>query len=246
MYVFYLGRLRLPIAPPKMTMKIKGQNKTVNLIDGSEINILKQAGLTEITFEARFPPYKYYFASFPKGYQPISTCLEYLEHLKQMRRGFQLIIYRNVGKNLVIAEDKSFFTNITVSMESYSIVENAEDGLDCVVSITLKQYQKYGTKEVVFKTAKKKQTQTSVKKKVTVKKSRPASTTKTEKKKYTVKSGDCLWNLARQFYGDPTKYTVIYNSNKQIIEDTAKKYGRASSSNGWCIYPRTVLDIPSV
>ena len=37
----------------------------------------------------------------------------------------------------------------------------------------------------------------------------------------------------------------IYELNKDTIEAAAKKYGRSSSSNGWWIYPGTVLQLPS-
>ena len=36
----------------------------------------------------------------------------------------------------------------------------------------------------------------------------------------------------------------IYSLNKTAIEAAAKKYGRSSSSNGWWIYPGTVLKLP--
>lgn len=63
-------------------------------------------------------------------------------------------------------------------------------------------------------------------------------------KKYTVKKGDCLWNIAKKFYKDATKWKKIYNANKSIIESTARKYGKKSSSNGYWIYPGTCLQIP--
>lgn len=62
-------------------------------------------------------------------------------------------------------------------------------------------------------------------------------------KKYTVKKGDCLWNIAKKFYKDPTKWKKIYNANKSTIEKAAKKHGKKSSSNGHWIYPGTVLKI---
>ena len=44
--------------------------------------------------------------------------------------------------------------------------------------------------------------------------------------------------------GNGTKWQSIYNLNKAAIEAAAKKYGRSSSSNGWWIYPGTVLKLP--
>ena len=49
---------------------------------------------------------------------------------------------------------------------------------------------------------------------------------------YTVVKGDCLWNIAKKFYGDGSKYTVIYNANRGII------------NNPSLIYPGQVLTIP--
>lgn len=61
---------------------------------------------------------------------------------------------------------------------------------------------------------------------------------------YTVVSGDTLWAIAKRFYGAGTKYTIIYNANKDIIESTAKAHGKSSSSNGHWIWPGEVLTIP--
>ncbi len=49
---------------------------------------------------------------------------------------------------------------------------------------------------------------------------------------YTVVKGDCLWNIAKKFYGSGAKYTVIYNANKGIIKNPS------------LIYPGQVLTIP--
>ena len=51
-------------------------------------------------------------------------------------------------------------------------------------------------------------------------------------KTYTVKSGDCLWNIAKKYYGNGAKYTQIFNANKDKI------------SNPNLIYPGQVLTIP--
>lgn len=61
---------------------------------------------------------------------------------------------------------------------------------------------------------------------------------------YTIKKGDCLWSIAQKYLGAGSKWTTIYEANKDIIESTAKKYGRSSSNNGWWIYPGVTIQIP--
>ena len=50
---------------------------------------------------------------------------------------------------------------------------------------------------------------------------------------YVVKTGDCLWSIARGFYGSGAKYTIIFNANRDIIKDPS------------LIYPGQVLKIPA-
>lgn len=75
-----------------------------------------------------------------------------------------------------------------------------------------------------------------------------SSTTKRTTKQpttYTIKSGDTLWSIAERLLGAGSKWTTIYNANKEIIESTAKKYGYKSSDNGWWIFPGVTLSIPT-
>ncbi len=50
--------------------------------------------------------------------------------------------------------------------------------------------------------------------------------------KIVVKPGQNLWQIARQVYGEGTKYTVIYQANKSQIRDPTK------------LYPGQVLELP--
>ncbi len=36
---------------------------------------------------------------------------------------------------------------------------------------------------------------------------------------YTVKSGDSLSKIAKHYYGDPMKYPVIFEANREVIKD---------------------------
>ena len=85
----------------------------------------------------------------------------------------------------------------------------------------------------------------------TVKVSQPKSSGTTTAKRtaketssYTIKKGDTLWAISQKFLGSGAKWETIYNANKSIIEQTAKKYGKSSSDHGWWIYPGVTLTIP--
>ena len=51
MYLFYLDNMLLPITPSKLSTKIGGNNKTMELANSGEINLIKFPKLTEYSFE---------------------------------------------------------------------------------------------------------------------------------------------------------------------------------------------------
>ena len=158
-YDVYLGDILFPIAPETIDMKINGQNTTQTLINEGEINILKLAGLTTVSFSVLLPAVEYPFASYIDGFQPPSYYLEELEVLKQSKEPFQLIIARN---DYVSGKFYLHNTNMTVSLEDYTIKEGANEGFDMKVEISLKQYKHFATK--TFK-VEKPSSKTKVKKK---------------------------------------------------------------------------------
>lgn len=219
-YYFYLGKdLLLPVTPSKLELKINNANKTYKLINEGEINVLKSPGLTEIEFEAMLPNVKYPFARYKKSeFHRAAWFLKKIEKLKTGKKKFQFIVSRKTPGKKVL-----YGTNITCSLESYTIKEEAKaEGMDVVVKIKLKQYRNYG-----LKTAKVKKD-----KKASVTKKR-ASTKVTDKMQtYTVKTGDCPWSIAQMFYGDGQLYYLIYDANKDKVVP------------GGHIYTGQVLKIP--
>ena len=69
-------------------------------------------------------------------------------------------------------------------------------------------------------------------KKKPVKKVTSSPSKSTEQRTYTVKKGDCLWNIAKKFYGKGSAYTKIYDANTNKI------------ANPNLIYPGQVFVIP--
>lgn len=239
-YHFFLDHLEFPYAPSELKVTIGSNNKTVDLISGNPINILKSPKLTEIEFEIELPRGRQY--AFANKLISSKTYTDHFERLMVNKTPAKLVITRpnpavRTGIGGTVKDFES--TVLTVSLEGYTMEENADNAYDVKVTLKFKEYVSYGNvkKTVVTTTT----TQTTTANKVTVTTpTKPVTSNKT----YTVKSGDCLWNIARAFYGDSTKWTTIYNANKSIIESTAKKYGKSSSSNGHWIYPGTKLTIP--
>jgi nucleoid-associated protein YgaU len=64
-----------------------------------------------------------------------------------------------------------------------------------------------------------------------------------EQQGYTVVSGDTLSGIAEEQCGDASRWTEIYNTNRDTIESTARDHGRPGSDHGHWIYPGTDLVI---
>lgn len=221
MYYFYLDKILLPVPPEKLELKIKNQNKTMNLINNNEINIIKAPGLTEVSFDILLPNFKYPFAIYKSNYQPAKYFLEEIEKLKTNMKPFQFIVSRRLPNKNVIYD-----TNMKVTLEEYTITEEAKEGFDVKVKIKLKQYMDYSTKTMKIEVKQNKNV--AVK---TNSNTRPA-TTAPSVKTYTVQKGDCLWNIAKKYYGNGSQYMRIYEANRNKIKKPS------------LIYPGQVLVIP--
>jgi len=61
---------------------------------------------------------------------------------------------------------------------------------------------------------------------------------------HTIVSGDNLWSISQRYYGTGTRYTQIYEANKDAIEAEARRRGMQGSNRGHWIFPGMVLTIP--
>ena len=220
------NKMQFPVAPGSLDVKIDNKNKTINLINQSEVNLIKPAGLSSIKFDVLLPNSRYPFAMYKNGeYKSASYFLKQLEKFKNKKEPFQFIVTRTRPNG-----NPLWNTNMKVTLEDYSIKEDADNGLDIMVSINLKQYREYGTK--IFKPSKKKPDKVVKKKPKRPDRKSPAP--KKKNKTYKVKKGDCLWLIARRFYGKGSKWPTIYNANKKKIK------------NPNLIYPGQVFVIPAL
>ena len=135
-YIFYIDKVLLPVAPSSVTVTHKNMNNVINLINDAEFNMLKQEGLQEISFKFMLPSQRYPFARYLGFYQRPSYYLNKLKNLKKRAKPFQLIIIRkdpNAGR-------ADFSTNLKVSIEDFSVEEDAGEGMDVYVDIKFKEF----------------------------------------------------------------------------------------------------------
>lgn len=157
-YYFFLGDTMLPVPPPKMTLTVKGKNKTINLINEGEVNIIKAQGLSEISFDARFPNQKYPFANYDTSladslsasllgdssfsFKGASYFLGAVKTAKKAQTPLRFIVSRMLPNFMMLWD-----TNMLVTVEDYKVNEDAADGFDVIVPLKLKEWRDYGTKE---------------------------------------------------------------------------------------------------
>lgn len=213
-YEVYLDDMRLPIPPQKIPIKYPGQNKTANLINGEEINLIKPLGLAEISLDFILPQ-----ARYPSAVWDGDNAEEILERLKELFEegdSFEFIVIRD-------APTGSFDTNLDVTIEELKVSDDVKEGFDLTVSLSLKEYRSYGTKRMSFSLT------GDASEEPPERSGEPEESTLGT---YTVVRGDTLWGIAKKLLGDGSRWREIYNLNQDKI------------SNPNLIYPGQVLTIP--
>ena len=195
-YEVYIDDMLLPIPPQKIPIKYPGQNETATLINGEEINITRPPGLAEISIDVVLPQMDYPCAMWDGSVEDAEEFISRLQDLKESGDTFEFIVIRD-----------SFDTNMDVTLEDYKVSDDVKEGLDLVVSITMKEARHYGTKIMNFAIA----PEQPIPAAASPEPERPAA--RPQVKTYTVKSGDCLWNIAKKQLGDGNRWKEIHNLN---------------------------------
>lgn len=214
-YYFFIGDMMLPVPPAKMNVKVNNKNKTINLINEGEVNIIKAQGLTEISFDARLPNQNYPFADYDTSFSSSLTSqltgsnfsfkkadyfLDNFETSKLSNLPVRLIITRMRNWQLL------FDTNMLVTLEDYNIDEDADNGFDLVVPLRFKQYRPYGTKECEVTTD-----ENGVQH-ISVKETRPAYD-KTVPNAYKIRNEQSMWEVCKRVSGGSLDWREVMQKN---------------------------------
>lgn len=206
-YIFYLDGILVPITPSSITTKINNKNKVITLINDGDFNILKEEGLKEFTFDMCLPAYKYPFA---RGVLlPINYYLNMLSFLKNSKKPFRFIVIREgaVGSS-------GYNTTILVSLENYEIKEDAGNGRDVVVSVTLKEYKNVNSTLFKYVNIGAQAIGAALSVATFISTKTRDSSSKKSQRTYKVKEGDTLYIIAKKELGDANKCNFLKELNK--------------------------------
>ena len=189
-------RLQIPLLPEKIEISYPDKNDTVYVYGVGEVTIKKHPGAFVMKWNCFFPNGKCQ-GSIDKPKSP-KDCVDFLKKVMELESPVKIVF---TGSPLGIS---------SLCTIKFDADEQAGDSGTVHYSITVTEWKKTVVRKLKLKNK-------GGKTKATVKKTSSRGSTRTIPGKYTVKKGDCLWNIARKFYGSGNKYTVIYNANKKVI-----------------------------
>lgn len=203
-------KIQLPVLPETFKTNNGSSNDSIDITGLGEIIIMQSRPALQFSFSSFFPA-----ARFP-GLQ-VSSITKPLELVQKINTW-------KASKKPVHFIATACGVDLYCSIEKFNYSEEGGDPGTYQYDITLKEYREITVRQVKVDIPSKE---------ATVEKEEARVDNSVQPKTYTVKSGDCLWNIAKQFYGSGSDYTKIYNANKGTI-----------GGNPNLIYPGQVLTLP--
>lgn len=186
-------KIQLPVNPDKLTVKRNADNDTMDIAEFGSITIFKGRPPLEFSFSSILPDRKFPGIKVSKVRKP-KKIIDVIGSWITKRKPVHFIV---TGCGI----------DMYCSVESFSYSESGGAVGTYNYSLTLKEYREIKTRKV----------KVSSSGKASVSNSEQRVDNRTIPKTYTVVYGDCLWNLAKKFYGNGALYTKIYEANKSLI-----------------------------
>lgn len=204
-------KIQLPVLPELFQVKNGSNDESVNVTGLGEIIIMQSRPALQFSFSSFFPATKFPGLQVDSITKPL-TLIEKINTWKASKKPIHFIA-------------TACNVDIYARIADFQYHEAGGDPGTYQYTITLKEYREITVRQVKVNIPKAT---------ATVQKSEPRVDNTVTPQTYTVKSGDCLWNIAKKFYGNGAKYTTIYNANRGTI-----------GGNPNLIYPGQVLTIPA-
>ena len=187
-------KIKLPVNPTKISVKRNEGSDSMDIAELGGITILKGRPPLEFSFSSIFPSKKFPGVKVDDITSP-KTLIGRIGSWIENKRIIHFVV---TACNI----------NIYATIENFTYSESGGDVGTYEYSLTLKEYREIKTRQVKVDVSTKTATVGGGEARVD-----NSGTPKT----YTVVYGDCLWNLAKKFYGSGSLYTKIYEANKSLI-----------------------------
>ena len=188
-----------PVNPPEYKISGGGTSfQDFNVLAGGDATVFGGEALKEVSFSSFFP------AEYDEQLCNVTAdrfvrpweAVDFIEQMRREKRPVYLTIGGGDG-----AESETYF-NLPVTIRTFNYAEAYGAVGDISFDISFKEYRFIQVRKIVDDTA------------VTAA-ARPDM--QPEIRTYVVQKGDCLWNIAKKFYGNGNKWPTIYEANKSVI-----------------------------
>lgn len=212
MYLKQGTLFEFPVLPEKVVVSYGSKNDSVQVCGVGEVTILQDSSAVTIQFSSCFP--KKYFSGYRVKQPPNPQ--KAMKQILSMKESKKPVRFSITGMKL----------SMYCTIESFEIQEQGGDPETIYYTLKLKEYRSVKVRKIKVDVSTKK---------ATISSSEERTDNTQTGQTYTVVSGDCLWNIAKKFYGEGAKYTIIYDANREVI-----------GGNPNLIYPGQVLTIPTI
>lgn len=154
MYQVLIGGIPFPMGPSKISTKTGSRSQTIELINGNEVNLVRGPKLREWTIDITLPSQNYPYMGFAgkmiskvagsaTGVLTNTIILEFLESVKAEKLAFPLTILR-MGDTGALTHCSNVCERVT--LEEYTVLEDASNGCDLDVNLLFKEFVPFSTK----------------------------------------------------------------------------------------------------
>ncbi|WP_374718176.1 LysM peptidoglycan-binding domain-containing protein [Neobacillus sp.] len=194
--------IEFPVLPEKIEVSTSSGNKTYDVSQLGEVNVIKSAKLTEIAFEGIFPANWFPGCNVAQSalFVPSHYIVDRIEKWREEKRPVRLVF---TGSTMNI--------NLPVSIERFIWSESGGAVGDIAFQLALKEYRFYAARKVQI--AKQSGSVSVAMPKLLSAKTPARADTRVQPKTYTLVAGDNLWKVAQKFLGDGSKYKQIQTLN---------------------------------
>ena len=206
------SKLQFPVHPERIDVYRGTNNETVRITGVGEVIIKQKPAADRVKWSSFFPN-----ATFP-GVQ-VSNPKSPGQYVQQINE------WKDSDKPVKLVSTACGICD-HYSIEQFDYYETGGDVGTIQYTIELKLYREVTARQVKVSIEEQKAT--------VPRQEEPRVDDTVQPKTYTVVAGDCLWNIAKRFYGDGSRYTEIYNANPGVFN------GRSPN----LIYVGDVLTIP--